>query len=524
MKWKARSDAEKQAADQAVSFFAGLKHTKGRWAGVPFNLRPWQEHGIIRPIFGRLNPDGTRQIRTVYIEVPRKNGKSELAAGIALKLLFKDGEQGAQIYGAASDRDQAAIVFGVAAWMVRKSPVLSKHCKIIDSQKRIVRHETGSFYRAIPADAAGSHGFDASGIIFDELHTQPTRELWDVLTTSTGSRSQPLTFAITTAGYDRQSICWEQHEYATKILTGAIDDPTFFAYIRAAPEGADWRKPSIWKKCNPALGDFRNIDEMRALARKAAHTPALQNTFKRLYLNQWTQQSTRWIDLNLWDANARTIDEPDLTGKGFYGFLDLSAVSDMTAWVMGFPREDDPERLDIVARFWCPEARLTDTANRYRAQYQVWKRQGFLQTTPGNAVDYGFVKRKVIEDCVKFGLRRMNIDRLFQGAQTGMELAEELGAEKVAAMGQGFMSYAAPMVEFERRLVAKKLNHGGNPVLRWMADNVAVKQDPAGNLKPDKANSQGKIDGITGIVGLLEAQMRDDNFVSVYEGRGLMSI
>lgn len=508
------------AADRAVSFFNRiLVHTKGRWASVPFDLRPWQEHQIIRPLFGTLREDGRRQYRTGFVAIPRKNGKSEIAAGIALYLLIADGEEGAEVYGAAADRDQASIVFNVAAEMVRRSPALSKRCKVIDSQKRIIVPKTGSFYRAIPADAAGSHGFNAHGIVFDELHTQPNRELWDVLTTSVGAREQPLVFGITTAGYDRESVCWEVWEYARQVAAGTIDDPSFFAYLQAAPEEADWTDEGIWRSCNPALGDFRGIDEMRDMFRRAQQTPSLQNTFRRLYLNQWTQQADRWIDLSLWDANAGTVIEDRLAGRTCYGGLDLASVSDMAAWVLAFPDPEDPEAIDVIARFFCPESRLTDPANKYRAQYQTWQRQGLLTVTPGDATDFAFIKQRILADAQRFRLIELNVDRLFSAHQLAGELANE--GLTVIGMGQGYLSMAAPMAELHRRLLLKKVHHGGNAILRWMADGVSVKQDPAGNLKPDKATSQVKIDGIVSLVMALDRVMRREG-PSVYEGRGLL--
>jgi phage terminase large subunit-like protein len=499
---------DEAAANRAVIFIDRLQHTKGIWAGVPFALRKWQKK-IIREVFGWKNPDGTRRYRTVYIEIPRKNGKSELAAAVALYLLFSDREQGAEIYGAARDRDQASIVFNVAADMVRRSPRLRRRSKIIDSSKRIIVPKTGNLYRAIPADAAGSHGFNAHGIIFDELHVQPNRELYDALMTSTGAREQPLTFMITTAGYDRESICWEIHEYAQRILAGTIEDPTFYAVIYAAPEESDWQNRKVWRACNPALGDFLRTEHLVEEERKAREMPAFQNSFRRLHLNQWTQQQSRWIDLDLWDANAGPlVDEDKLRGRACYGGLDLGSVSDLTAWLMVFPREEDPEEIDLLARFWCPEARLKDTANRYRDAYQVWARQGWLKTTPGEATEYAFIKAQIIKDAATFRLVDMNVDRLFQAHQLCSELMEE--GLKVAAFGMGFLSMAAPMQELMHRLLGRKIHHGGNPVLRWMADNVAVKQDPAGNLKPDKAESQGKIDGIVALVMGLDRAMRHE--------------
>jgi phage terminase large subunit-like protein len=330
---------------------------------------------------------------------------------------------------------------------------------------------------------------------------------------------QPLTFAITTAGYDRNSICWEIHEYAEKVIKGTVDDPTFFAYIRSAEEGADWRKERVWRGCNPALGDFRSIEEMRALVQRAKHTPALQNTFRRLYLNQWTQQSDRWIDLSLWDANARTIDEVALKGRECYGALDVATVNDLTSWTMVFP---DGDKLDVISRFWCPEARLRDSGNRYRDQYQVWADKGSLTVTPGNATDFNFVKAQIQKDATDFNLREMGIDP-WQGHHIGMELAEE--GINIVEMRQGFQTFAAPMTELMRRLLAHQVNHGGNPVLRWMADNVSVKQDPAGNLKPDKSSSQGKIDGIVTLVMALGRLLdHEQQGPSVYEGRGLLAV
>jgi len=498
---------DEAAANRAAVFIDRLQHTKGKWAGVPFNLRKWQKK-IIREVFGWKNPDGTRRYRTVYIEIPRKNGKSELAAAVALYLLFSDREQGAEIYGAARDRDQASIVFNVAADMVRRSPRLRRRSKIIDSSKRIIVPKTGNLYRAIPADAAGSHGFNAHGIIFDELHVQPNRDLYDALTTSTGAREQPLTFVITTAGYDRESLCWQVHEYAQRLLSGTIEDPTFYAVIYAAPEEADWQSRKVWRACNPALGDFLRTEHLVGEARKAREAPAFQNVFRRLYLNQWTQQQSRWIDVDLWDANAGIVQEDALRGRTCYGGLDLAAVNDLTAWVMVFPHDEDPEEIDVLARFWCPEARLRDTANRYRDAYQVWVRQGWLKTTPGEATDYAFVKAQILKDAQTFRLIDLNVDRLFQAHQLSSELTEE--GLKVAGFGIGFLSMAAPMQDFMRRLLGRKVHHGGNPVLRWMADNVAVKQDPAGNLKPDKASSQGKIDGIVALVMALDRAMRHE--------------
>ena len=512
---------DEAAADRAVRFIESLKHTKGKWAGVPFVLEPFQREPI-RQIFGRVNADGTRQVRQAFISLPRKNGKTELCAAIGLKLLFADGEQEAEIYGAASDRDQASLTFNIAASMVRRDARLSRMAKIIDSSKRIVVPKTNSFWRAIPADAGGSWGYTPSAVIADELHAwkgSNGRELWGALTSGSGTREQPLAIAITTAGYDNESIWREEYEYAKKVLAVVLNDPTYFVIIYEPPEGYDWRDEKVWKRVNPAIGaGFLSLAEMRAKARRAQHSPASQNLFRRVRLNDAaTKQADRWIDLALWDANAQEdgrlhiVDEAHLKGRVCYGGLDLGAVDDLTAWLLVFPHDEDPERLDVLARFWCPEARLTDDDNRYRDQYVVWKEQGWLQTTPGNATDYAFVRAQIVQDAQRYALRDMAIDR-WQGHQLAMELQEE--GITVVAMGQGFQSMAGPTKEIHRRLLLSKVHHGGNPCLRWQADGLAVKQDPAGNLKPDKAESQGKIDGIVALVMALDRAMRHEEQVA----------
>lgn len=508
---------DKAAADHAVVFFSRyLRHVKGKWAGVPFVLEPWQEHGIIRPLFGWKRADGTRQYRRAFIAVPRKNGKSTLAAGIALYLLFADRESGAEVYSAAADRDQAAIVFELAKSMVEASPQLKKRSQRF---KRSIVGPRASSYKVLSADAPTKHGLNAHGIIFDELHAQPNRDLWDVLTTSTGAREQPMVVAITTAGYNQSSICYEEYAYAKQVHAGAIKDPSFFPFIAEADVKDGWADPAVWEKANPGMGVTVRREYLEEEAKRAKESPAYQNTFRRLHLNQWVQQSTRWLDLAVWDRGNRLILEESLRGKECYAGLDLSSVSDLTAWVMAFPAEGDPEALAVVARFWCPQARLE--SGKYRDQYQAWARGGFLTPTPGDAIDYAFVRAQIIDDAQRFRLVDANVDRLFQAHQLAQELTEEGLA--IFGMGQGFTGMAAPMSEFHRRVLAGKLWHGGNPVLRWMVDNLAVKQDPAGNLKPDKASSQGKIDGVVALVMAIDRAMRHEGS-SVYESRGIVAL
>jgi phage terminase large subunit-like protein len=280
-----------------------LTHTKGPFAGQLFNLRKWQERDIIRPLF-KTRRDGLRVYRTCLLMMPRKNGKTELAAALAVDGLMFDGEQGGEVYSAAADKDQAALVFNVAAQMIRNDSELYAQVEIVDSQKRIVHRKSGSFYRAISAEAFSKHGFNASRVIYDELHAAQSRELWDVLTSSTGARAQPLVVAISTAGFDRHSILWELYAHAKKVLENPALDPTFLPILYEAPIGADWTDEKVWKKANPALGDFRSLEEMRIAAARAKEIPAQENTFRRLYLNQWTEQAARWLQLSTWDACA----------------------------------------------------------------------------------------------------------------------------------------------------------------------------------------------------------------------------
>jgi phage terminase large subunit-like protein len=506
----------KEKADRAVQFIELLKHTKGQWAGVQFNLPDWQKK-IIREIFGTVKEDGSRQYRTVYIEIPRKNGKSELGAAIALYLLFGDGEKGAEIYSAAADRDQAAIVFHVASQMIRQAGALGKRSKIVDSTKRIVVPGTASYYRAISAEAATKHGYNASGIIFDELHAQPNRELWDVLTTSGGTRRQPLVVAITTAGFDRNSICWEQHLYAENVKKNIVTDPTFYPCIFSAPDEADWTDEKVWKECNPALGDFRDLDEMRSLCEKAKQTPALQNTFRRLYLCQWTQQETRWMPIESWDASAGIVEAKDLEGEICYGGLDLASTNDIAAFVLVSP--DSEGCYDTLPFFWIPADNIRERCLKDRVPYDAWIDAGYIEATPGNIIDDRYIKSRIKELGKQYDIREIAYDR-WGAAQIVPELEDE--GFTMIPFGQGFGSMAAPTSELMKLTLARRIRHSGNPVLRWMANNMVVKQDPAGNLKPDKGKSMEKIDGMVALVMALDRALR--NIPSVYESRGIRTL
>jgi phage terminase large subunit-like protein len=514
---------DRQAAEHAIRFFGFLRHSKGEWANQPFTLEPWQQF-IVWVVFGWRRPDGFRRFRTAYIEVPRKNGKTTLVAGIGLYLLTADGEPGAEVYSAATKRDQAKLSWSEAVRMRTKSPALAKMVQHWRSSDTLTVEATASKFQPLGADADTMDGLNVHGALIDELHAHKTRAVVDVLETATGARRQPLILEITTAGVDQQSVCYEHHEYSERVLKGTVTDDTWFAFIATLDEGDDWTDETVWAKANPNLNVSVKIDDLRRKCERAKQLPSAQNAFRRLHLNEWTQQVDRWIDLTLWDSNAgehgaRELEEV-LRGQPCHGGLDLSAVSDLTAWVLVFPREEDPEEVDILCRFWCPEARLQDAQNRYRDQYQAWARDGWLEVTSGDAVDYAHIRARVLADAERYRLVDLNVDRLFQGYQLSQELADE--GLTVFGMGQGFISMAAPMREFERRLLDHKLHHGGHPVLRFMAESVAVRRDPADNLKVDKAGSQGRVDGIVALVMALDRAMRRETpRRSVYEDRGL---
>lgn len=516
------------AADRAVAFFSNLKHSTGEFAGKPFTLMPWQEKEIIRPLFGTLNPDGTRQYRTCYVEVPRKNGKTETGAGVALYGLFADNEQGAQVYSAAGERMQASLIFTAATPMVRQAPALDKRARIIESQKRIVYYENNSFYQVLSAEAYSKHGLNAHYILFDELHTQPDRELWDVLTTSQGSRSQPLIFVMTTAGYNRNSIGWEIHDYACKVRDGIIEDKTFLPVIYAAPDDADWTDEDVWKKCNPALGNFRSIDEIRNLCKRAQEIPALEMTFRRLYLNQWVNSVERWLPMDKWDACSQEIDPLNLKGRVCYGGLDLSATTDLTALSLVFPYDDGT--YDVLMHFWIPGDRAAEIERKDRVPYRQWAREGYITLTEGNVIDYDYILHYLKEQSEIYDIQELAFDRW--GSQkliTDMQENEfvvdaKIPGRHLVPFGQGYMSMSAPTKELMNLVLGGKIRHGGNPVLRWNADNLVVTQDPAGNLKPDKAKATQKIDGMVALIMALDRATRHADDSSVYENRGLLTI
>ena len=511
-------------ARRVIQFIECLKHTKGEFHGKPFKLLPWQEK-IVRDVFGTVRdeqPD-MRQYTTAYIEIPKKQGKSELGAALALNMLVNDDEWKAEVYSCASDRQQAGIVFDVAVDMVQQNPTLRKRIKLIPSTKRMVYQPTGSIYQVLSSEVATKHGLNVSACIFDELHTQPTRALYDVMTQGSGdARKQPLWFFLTTAGTDRTSVCWEVHQKALDILEGRKRDLRFYPVVYGLPDDADWMDERNWYKCNPSLGHTIAIDKVRDAFNKARETPADENMFRQLRLNQWVKQSVRWMPMDKWDECGNIIDAFALEGRACYAGLDLSSTSDLTTLVLVFPPVEEGEPYQVLPFFWLPEESLQLRVRRDHVMYDVWQKQGFIHTTEGNVVHYGFIEQFIIQLGERYNIREIAYDRW--NATMMVQALEDDGFTMVP-FGQGFKDMSPPTKELMRLVLEHNIAHGGHPVLRWNMDNAYVRTDPAGNLKIDKQKSTEKVDGAVALVMGLDRAMKNlSGGGSVYDDRGLLII
>lgn len=511
-------------------------HTKGEWAGQPFELALWQKERIIRPLFGwKRRADGLRRYRVVYVEVPKKNGKSQLAAGVALLLLFADGEPGAEIYSAAKDREQAGIVFKPASAMVRQSPQLLKRSEVW--KKTIDVPSTGSFYQVLSADVPSKHGLNVHGLVFDEFHVQDNREMWDTLSSGIAARRQPVIFITTTAGFDKKTVCGQMHDKALAIAAGTVRDDTFLPVVYGITEpkegekGQDWESEKTWSEVNPNFGVSVKTDYLRAKYQDAKESPAVENAFRRLHLNEWTQQAVRWINQKKWAACAGPVDYQQLAaklkGRSCYGGLDLSTVTDLSAFVLvfdsiikqrdkGYPTEQEAETdldlpkipgweygdplpaYDVLAWFWVPEEGIRIRSKRDKVGYDVWRDEGALIATPGDAVDQGAIRKKIQDLGAEYSIMEIGADP-YQAHKLLTELEEEDGFV-VARMGQGFGKMSAPTKEIDTLYRRRQLRHGGQPVLSWCADNVTLDKDAYDNWKPSKKRSRERIDGMVALV------------------------
>ena len=517
------SHYDKDEADFVVNFIQSLSHTKGDFFKEPFILIDWQEQ-LVRDIFGTLKPDGTRQFTTAYVEISKKSGKSELAAAIALYMLCADGEQRAEVYGCAADRDQASLVFDVACDMVRLSKALNQFCDIKPSRKTIHFNPTNSVYKALSADVAGKSGVNVSALIFDELWVQKDRKFFDMMTKGTSdARKNPLHFIITTAGTDTHSICYELHQKAKDIIEGCKVDPTFYPVIYGAEEDDDWTDEAVWAKANPSLNITIDIEKVRAACESAKMMPNEENAFRQLRLNQWVKQTVRWMPMEKWDLCAFPVNEQSLEGRVCYGGLDLSSTTDLTAFVLVFPPEDEDDKYVVLPYFWLPEETLDLRVRRDHVPYDLWERQGFIKTTEGNVVHYGYIEKFIEELGTKYNIREIAFDRW--GAAQMVQNLEGMGFT-VVPFGQGYSSMSPPTKELMKLVLEKKIAHGGHPVLRWNVDNISIRTDPAGNIKADKEKSTEKIDGAIATIMALDRAIRcgNDEGGSVYDERGILLI
>lgn len=453
--------------------------------------------------------------------IPTHN--SELAAGVALFLLLGDAEPGAEIYSAAADRMQAGIVFNLAVSMVKQSPALLRRCKIIDSIKRVVVPSTESFYQVLSSESYTKHGLNVHGVVFDELHAQPTRDLFDVLTDGSGdARTQPLFFLITTAGDDpdRTSIGWEVHQYAKAVLDGTKQDPTFYACIYGLEEGEDWQDEANWYAANPSLGQIITIESVREMYQKALDNPAKERTFRQLRLNQWLRTKTaRWVSLEKWDATAGLVVPEDLRGEECYGGLDLSSSVDLTSFCLLFPPQRDLSKWQVLWRYYIPEDNLKERVRRDHVPYDKWLRQGFIKTTPGNVLDQAFIREDIKRQRDLYRILEIGFDP-WNATQLSIQLTDD--GLKMVEVRQGYKTMSPAMKEIEKLILSQNLVHGGNPVARWNFGNLEVKTDENGNVRPVKDKSTERIDGFVALVNAMARAMLRSNKQSPYNERGLM--
>lgn len=509
---------DEEAADRATTFFQTyLRHVEGELAGRRLRLEKWQ-HRMVSDVFGwKRTDDDLRRFRTLYLEVPRKNGKTTLAAGFGLKLTCADDEPGARVISTAGDKEQARYCFDTASAMCGMEPRLRAATQRY--KRSIVYPRTLSTYKVISSEASTKHGGNLHGIVFDELHAQKSRELYDVLTTSTGSRRQPLEVYITTAGWDRTSICWELHDYAVKVSAGIIPDSSFYPLIYGAADDADWHSEDVWHAVNPNLGVSKQWDYMRKMHLRACEVPGFENTFKRLDLDVWTEQANRWLPMKKWDACAGDVDAQALQGQRCFGGLDLSSTSDLTAFVLVFP---DTDPLQVLCWLWLPAASMQKRVRRDRVPYDVWHREGLIEVTPGDVIDTRYIRHRVLQIGEGYKVQQIGFDP-WNATDLVTQLAED-GVQMVACR-QGIASMTAPSKHLEKLVLSRGLAHAGHAVLRWMASNVSVKMDAAANMKPDKKSSREKIDGIVAlIIALGRAISEPEKRPSKYEGTGVLVV
>ena len=506
------------AADKATRFFpACLIHVSGELAGKPFALQTW-ESAVVKNLFGWRRPDATRRYREALVYVPRKNGKTTLLAGLGCYVFLCDNEAGAQIYAAAAERDQAAILWRIARNMLAHHPrIWAKVKEYSSSRSLILKADPMSCFKPLSSEAYSKHGMDAHAAFLDELHTQPDRLLYDVLKTSMGSRRQPLFVSITTADFAGESLCNEMVNRARQVRDGTASNRYFLPVLYEALPQDDWRSPDVWAKANPNLGVSVKRDYLAELCEKAKAEPSFENTFRRLHLNQVTEQEKRWLSMAAWDACPPLPPLAELAGQVCYAGLDLASTLDLCAFVLYFPASGA-----VLPWFWAPTAQLDK-----RVDYREWHALKLLEVTPGNVTDYAYIRRKVNELAKQFpGLAGIGYDP-WNARQLAVELSQQDGLPLVEYR-QGYVSMNEPAKAFEAAMLKGALRHGGHALLRWQASGVAIQEDAAGNIKPVKParNSLQRIDGIVASIMAMGLSLANGGAgsASVYQDRGLVTL
>lgn len=492
------------AAAQAIGFFSELSHYKGASSGKAFDLAAFQQF-IIGSIYGwKTHKGGYRRFRYAYIEIPRKMGKTTLSGGLGIMGLLE--EPGAEVYSVATKEDQAKIGWRDGRAMIKRSGGLSELLTLRISEVRFDNRD--SIWKPLGSDSETLDGLNPSMAIMDELHAWPSRDLWDVIDDGMGARMQPLVFQITTAGSNKFGICAEQRRHVCSILDGRITDDHYFGIIFTIDEGDDPHSPASWHKANPLLGTgAKTLEFMQQQSEMAKLLPGKLNAFLNKQLNVWTEQDVRWISPQAWDACAGTVDVAALTGESCIGGLDMASTTDVAALVRYFPSEDGgPDA--ILPTFWLPEDTVAERSKRDRVPYDQWAREGLVIVTPGNVVDYDQVRRDIVNMHEQTPFRELAYD-----PWNLTQLATQLQGDGLTLVPfrQGFASMSPAAKELEKRLLGKSFAHGGNPILKWMAANTAVEQDPAGNIKPSKRKSTERIDGIVALTMAIGRAMVANN-------------
>jgi phage terminase large subunit-like protein len=508
----------------AIDFIQLLKHTKGKFHGDPFKLLGWQ-HEALWNVYGSVDAKGYRQYQYLYLEVPKKNGKSELAAGLGVYHTFGDGEIKGEVYGCAADRAQASLAFDVAVDMVDQCAFLKKRCKYTASKKRLEDLVSGTSYQVLSSEAFTKHGLNISCCIFDELHAQPTRELWDVMTFGAGdARAQPLWIVITTAGDDpdRLSIGWEVHEYARRVIAGEVIDPRWYAKIYGAPDDADIWDEEVWLAANPSLGHTIDIDKVRQAALTARNDPAQERLFRWLRLNQWVSlKTTGWLPLTLWDSSEGDWTRADLVGKKCYAGLDLSSTTDLTGLVLLFPPQDGVKEWRAIFEAWIPEDNMKRRVHEDKVPYDKWIKDKHMDATPGNVIDYDFIKARILSLSKQYKLEALGSD-----PWNATQLLVDLGKDdiNVVEARQTIACMSPAMKFFEKTIKSGEFSHEHHPPARWCFGNVNVIVDGNENLKPKKVSRKERMDIAIALINaffVAEKLYVPDN---VYEMRGMRAL